>query len=117
MKDQGNAQFEEVIRQLAGKFFLEESTVPDSLITITSVNASPDRKNVKVFFTVFPENKQKSAFDFAKRKRRDFKEYIKDNAKLPRIPFVDFEIDYGEHNRQKIDRISIKADESFEKEQ
>jgi len=110
MKDNGNGQFKEVIKQLAGKFFLEESTVPDSLITITSVDASPDRKNVKIFFTVFPESKEKSAFDFAKRKRSNFKEYIKDNARLPRIPFVDFEIDYGERNRQNIDKVSNRED-------
>ncbi len=110
MSAQHKGQFEEVIKAMAGKFFLEESTVPDSLITVTKVDSSPDRKNVTIFFTVFPENKEKSAFDFAKRKRASFKEYIKDNARLPRIPFVDFEIDYGERNRQKIDRVSNRED-------
>ncbi|HYC34244.1 MAG TPA: ribosome-binding factor A [Candidatus Paceibacterota bacterium] len=108
-------QFEEVIREMAAKFLAEESSVPNSLITVTKVDSSPDRKNVTVFFTVFPEDKQKSALEFAKRKRSIFKEFLKTDAALSRIPFVDFEIDYGERNRQNIDRISIEADETFEK--
>lgn len=109
------AQFEEVIRELAAKFLAEESSVPNSLLTVTKVDSSPDRKNVTIYFTVFPEDKQKSALDFTKRKRREFKELLKTDAALSRIPFVDFEIDYGEKNRQNIDRISIKAEETFEK--
>ncbi len=103
-------QFEEVIREMAAKFFVEESTVPDSLITVTKVDASPDRKNVTIFFTVFPEAKENTALLFAKRKRPDFKDYIKTNGLLSRIPFVDFELDYGERNRQNIDRVSNRED-------
>jgi ribosome-binding factor A len=109
-----NGKFDEVLRALAAKFFVEESTSLNSLITITSVDSSPDRSNVIIYFTVFPEDKQKAALDFAKRKRSEFKEYLKSEANLSRIPFIDFEIDLGERNRQKIDRLSIAADEGFE---
>ena len=43
--------------------------------------------------------------EFAKRKQKEFKEFVKDNSKLGRIPLLDFEIDAGEKNRQKIDGI------------
>ena len=101
-----SSKFNELIRELAGKFFVEEANSVNSLITITKVESSSDRKNTTIFFTVFPEDKEKPALDFAKRKRSEFKEYIKNESRLPRIPFVDFEIDYGERNRQNIDRIS-----------
>lgn len=110
MQKKGNEQFEEVIKEMAGRFLLEESAVPDSLITVTRVDSSPDRKNVTIFFTVFPETKQKTALEFAKRKRADFKDYIKTNGLLSRIPFVDFEIDFGERNRQNVDRVSNRED-------
>lgn len=110
MKGNHKAQFEEVIKAMASRFFLEESAVKDSLITVTNADASPDRKNVSIFFTVFPETKQKTALEFAKRKRSDFKEFLKREASLSIIPFVDFEIDFGERNRQNIDRVSNRED-------
>ena len=110
MSKNGKEQFEEVIREMASQFLLKESTVPDSLITVTKADSSPDRKNITIFFTVFPEAKQKTALEFAKRKRSEFKEYIKTNGLLSRIPFVDFEIDFGERNRQNIDRVSNRED-------
>ena len=45
---------------------------------------------------------------FAKRKRSEFREYLKKHSALQRLPTVDFEIDYGEKNRQRIDEISNK---------
>lgn len=102
------SKFNELIREMAGKFFVEEANSVNSLITVTKVESSPDRKNATIFFTVFPEDKEKPALDFAKRKRSEFKEYIKNESRLPRIPFVDFDIDYGERNRQNIDIISGK---------
>ena len=55
--------------------------------------------------TVFPEIHEKTALEFAKRKRSEFKEFVKENSKLGRIPMMDFEIDFGEKNRQKIDSL------------
>jgi ribosome-binding factor A len=77
------------------------------LDSITKVDSSPDGKNVKVFFTVFPENQEEAALDFAKRKRSDFREFVKDKSRLSTMPFFDFEIDRGEKARQKIDALPL----------
>lgn len=70
MSKRNTTKFEELIREMAGKFFVEEANSVNSLITVTKVDSSPDRKNATIFFTVFPENKEKPAIDFAKRKRK-----------------------------------------------
>ena len=44
--------------------------------------------------------------DFAKRKRSEFRDYLKTESRLFKLPFVDFELDLGEKNRQKIDSLS-----------
>lgn len=76
-----------------------------SLLTVTNVELTPDGKRATIFFTVFPAEYEKTALEFAKRKRSEFKEFLKDNSKLGRIPLLDFEIDTGEKNRQKIDNL------------
>ncbi|MES2060267.1 MAG: ribosome-binding factor A [Patescibacteria group bacterium] len=98
-------KIEEVIKKAATQFLLVEAG-HNSLLTVTYVSVSPKFEHATVFFTAFPDSAEKSALEFAKRKRSEFKEYLRSETKLPRVPFVDFEIDFGEKNRQRIDEIS-----------
>ena len=94
----------EVIHDLAAKFLNEQGN-GSSMITVTAVEMSKDEKNASILFTVFPESQEKTALEFAKRKRSEFKEFVRQNSRLPRLPFFDFNIDLGEKNRQKIDSL------------
>jgi ribosome-binding factor A len=82
--------------------FLEAESNNLSLITVMSVDVSPDLKNAKILISVLPEGKEKAALDFCKRKRSEIKQELKKKMNLRVIPFVDIEIDKGEKNRQKI---------------
>lgn len=94
----------EILRDLGARF-LELNGNNSSLITVTRVTLSADGKSATILFTVFPDDYQKTALEFAKRKRSEFKQFVKENSKLGRIPMLDFEIDLGEKNRQKIDAL------------
>src|SRR3990167_8620467 len=94
----------EILRDLGARFLLLHGN-KSSLITVTRVVLTGDEKYATIFFTVFPENFEKTALEFAKRKRSEFKEFIKEESKLGRIPFLDFAIDSGEKNRQRIDSL------------
>lgn len=98
-------RLQEEIKHLASRFLMLESS-KNSLITVTKIEMSNDKKNAIIFFTAFPETEEKTALQFAKRKRSDFKQFIRDNSRIARIPHIDFAIDIGEKNRQKIDIIS-----------
>jgi len=98
-------RYKEIIKQKASEFFERESN-GKALITVTRVKLVEKSKKVIVFFTVFPNDKEHGVLDFAKRKRSDFREFLKQESKLFRLPFVDFNIDLGEKNRQKIDALS-----------
>ncbi len=111
-------KIKEILRDLGARF-LSINGNKSSLMTVTNVELTKDEKNATIFFTVFPrlptiealgnggqaENFEKTALEFAKRKRSEFKEFVKENSKLGRIPQLDFEIDLGEKNRQKIDSL------------
>lgn len=108
----------EILRDFSARF-LNENSNNSSLLTVTKVELTSDGKNATIFFTVFPvkpkvpqliEDKtgvqfEKTALEFVKRKRSDLRDYLKENSKLGRIPHIDFEIDLGEKNRQKIDEL------------
>lgn len=94
----------EILRDLGARF-LSLNGNGSSLITVTGINLTRDGKYATILFTVFPDKFEKTALEFAKRKRSEFKEFIKDNSRMGMIPQMDFEIDFGEKNRQKIDRL------------
>jgi len=96
------------IKELAARFMQRESN-GQSLITITNSQVSNDGKCVNILFTVLPEEKESDALDFAKRKRSEFRDFVKSELRLGRIPTFDFDIDRGEKHRQKIDIISINS--------
>ena len=97
-----------MIMQLAGVFFARESN-GESLITVTRADVSPDLRNVKIYLSVLPEKFEKPALAFAKRNRTEFRDYIKDHARMQYLPTIDFEIDFGEKNRQLIDDLTRKS--------
>jgi ribosome-binding factor A len=89
---------------LAAKYIAEEAG-RTTLITPTRANISPDRKNATIFFSVFPTEEGEHALAFLTRHRDDFRESLK-KARFGVLPFVKFELDYGELNRQRLDDIS-----------
>lgn len=95
-------RIKEILHDLGARF-LSLNGNGTSLITVTRAELTRDEKRATIFFTVFPDKFEKTALEFAKRKRSEFKEFIKDNSRLGKIPQMDFEIDTGEKNRQKID--------------
>ncbi len=102
--DKVSVRVKEILRELGAKF-LNENGNGTSLLTVTHVEMSKDGKYATIFFTVFPDTLEKTALEFAKRKRGEFKEFVKEHSKLGWIPQLDFAIDLGEKNRQKIDSL------------
>jgi ribosome-binding factor A len=105
MNDIKEERFKEIIRQKASEFFSIISA-GKALITVTNIRIGDKGKQVLILFTVYPENQENGVLDFAKRKRSEFRDYLKSETKLFKLPFVDFELDLGEKNRQKIDTLS-----------
>ena len=86
--------------------FLERESNRQSLVTVTSAKVSSDLKKATVYITVLPEEKEEAALDFAKRKRKELREYVKERIEFRVLPFIDIEIDKGQKIEQKIDALS-----------
>ena len=91
--------------KLAGEFIAKESN-RTSLITVTNVLILEHGKTAMFLISVLPDKETDTALAFLKRKRSDFREFIKKNTRLKTIPVVDFDLDKGEKHRQRIDEIS-----------
>jgi ribosome-binding factor A len=94
-----------LIKVQAGEFIKKESN-RNSLITVTKADVSKDLSNSSIYISVYPEEMEKTALDFLKRKRGEFRNFFKAKVKIRIVPFFDFKIDEGEKNARKIDELS-----------
>ena len=107
MSSRRQTKVAEAITHMAADFFARESNA-QSLMTVTHSDISPDLKSVTVYFSVLPETFEEPALAFAKRNRSEFREYLKEYGTFRYLPTVDFGIDHGEKNRQRIDDLTRK---------
>lgn len=95
----------EALHRLAAEFVRDEAS-PASLLTITRVELNPAGKDAKIFFTTLPESAEDTALKFLERKTSEFMRYVRDKSRIGLVPHITFKIDYGERNRQRLDRLS-----------
>lgn len=105
MDERRHTQASEAIAHMAGDFLAREFPA-SSLVTVTRAELSETRAAATIFLSVLPEQEEKAALAIAKRLRSDMRRYIKDHSFLHPIPIVDFEIDYGEKNRRRVDELT-----------
>lgn len=105
MSQRRELRLSEEIAHMAGDFFARQPH-KGSLITVTHAELSPSFKEATIFFSVLPEAMEAGALKYSKRMRSDFREYIKEHSAFHPIPTVDFELDLGEKNRQRIDELT-----------
>ncbi|OJI08694.1 hypothetical protein BK006_03355 [bacterium CG10_49_38] len=85
--------------------FLNRAAGTQSVVTVTHCEMPADLKTAKIFISVFPESKEEEALHFARRRRSELREVIAEKLPLKNLPFIEIELDEGEKNRQKIDRL------------
>lgn len=76
------------------------------LITPIRATLSANRAKAIIYVSVFPDTALKSALSFLNRRRSDFFKFLKKESRISRIPSIQFEFDFGEKNRQRLDELS-----------
>ncbi len=92
------------IKELSATY-IERITGITSLITVTRVILSSDKKHAKIMISVLPENKENAAYGFIRRNLGDIRKHVLKSLKINPLPYLEVEIDEGEKNRQKIDEL------------
>lgn len=93
---------EELVLHAAAEFVSRE-TNGTSLITATRAELSQKGDRATILVTVFPDTSTAQAIEFLNRRADDFRDYLKSHSRMRDLPFVKFEEDYGEKNRQHLD--------------
>lgn len=97
-----------MLTELAAQYIAREAG-RSTLITPTRTDLGRDGKNATIFVSVFPTEEGPHAITFLMRHKDLFRSFLKSRARFPVLPYITFEIDYGELNRQRLDELSNEA--------
>lgn len=92
----------------AADFLARTMKAGGALVTVTRANIAPNLKNITVFVSILPKTREEEMLKGLKRLRTDFHDYLKVKTVLRDVPTVDFTLDFGEENRQRIDELTRK---------
>jgi ribosome-binding factor A len=104
-----------LLKEMIASFIREEAN-SNPLITVSDIEVSRNKREVRVLITTIPNGGEADALIFLKRKGTDLRNYIKKKGRFQYIPNVDFAIDYGERHRQHIDEITNQIERDAKKE-
>ena len=96
---------EEIAHQSA-QFLAAHVRAGGSLITVTRADIAPNLRNVTIFVSILPKSREEEMMKSLKRLRTDLHDFLKNKTVLRDVPTVDFAIDLGEENRQRIDELT-----------
>ena len=94
-----------LLRKLAAVFIRDEANA-SPLITVTTLEVTRDLSHATVFVSVFPTEQEAQALIFLKRKRGEFRSFVKEKVHLKDIPRFDFVIDLSEKNRLLLEKVT-----------
>jgi len=92
------------LKELAAEFVSMNSN-RTSLITITNAELTGKNEKITFYVSVFPEEAEGPAIGFLMRKRGECKQYLKQKSRVQFVPHVEFALDSGEKNRQRVDEL------------
>jgi ribosome-binding factor A len=98
-----------MLTELAAQYIAREAG-RDTLITPLRTDLSRDGKHATIYVSVFPTDESEHAITFLMRHKDLFRSYLKSHSRFPVLPYITFDIDYGERNRQRLDELSNEAD-------
>lgn len=108
MSEFRNLKITNQIKELSASY-IKNITGITSMITVTRVILSTDRKKAKIMISVLPRDKENAAYGFIRRNLGDIRKHVTKNLKINPIPYLFVEIDEGEKKRQKIDELLSKG--------
>lgn len=98
-------RLQEALREGAAEFLAREAN-RNSLVTVTRALLAETGKSAVVYITVLPNDMEEAAVAFANRNRRELVDFLKTRIKGGLPSHIEFQVDLGEKNRQRLDELT-----------
>ena len=88
--------------------FLQKAYAGRELVTVTGCTISKDLEKGTLFLSVYPEGNEKRVLDSLSGMKQELRYFLSKHTEIKTLPYFDFEIDYGEKNRKRIEDLLKK---------
>lgn len=85
--------------------FLKNELDTHSLVTVTDIALSRNGNKALALVSVFPEKSEDGVLKILKQKEGALRKFYASQTKMKFVPRVEFKIDKGEKNRQRIETL------------
>jgi len=103
------AQINEIFLEELAIAINREITIPNTLITITYVDCSPDLQQAKVGFSVLPDNLTGTALRHLTEATSQLVNILKKRTRFRKIPHFIWQFDATEKEAEKIEKLITEA--------
>jgi len=107
----------ELLREELAMAVNREVIVPNTLITITFVECSPDLKQARIGFSVLPDNMTGSAIRKLDSSTSQLVGILRNRLRLRKIPHLIWEFDATEKEASNIERLIAQANAEDDEEE
>jgi len=97
-----------ILQRLIGEY-MSRLDFNNSFVGVNRVELSKDLKIAGIFIGVYPEQNEKEALKTIKSKTAELRKNIKKNIRTRILPKLEFYIDEGEKNRQRVEELLQKV--------
>ncbi len=96
-------------REIISLFLEREINLEGGIFAITGVEVADDTKYLKIYFSVWPDIKEKDVLKSLKDLKKELRLHLADKVKTKFVPELKFVLDESEKKRLKIESILKKA--------
>lgn len=82
------------------------------LVTVTGARVSKDTAHAKIYISIFPKNRIGSVLEVLRKNIYDLQHALNKRLKISPVPKIEFELDKGLDNAEKIEQIANKLEEN-----
>ena len=107
MRERRTNKLSDLWRDLLSQF-LEKESDRQTIITITHVELMHESKKARCYISFSPPEKENVALGSARRRAGKARKFLATRTKMRFVPELEFELDLGEKNRQRIDELLKK---------
>jgi len=97
-------------QEIISLFLEKEVKVEGGMFAVTKVEVGDDLKNLKICFSVWPDEKEKDVLESLGDLKKELRRHLADNVEVKFVPEIEFVLDDSEKKRLKIDELLKKAE-------
>ena len=99
---------EDVIELELSQIIARELEFPGALVTITAVRMNKKLDRADINFSIIPSEKSEEILEILNKEKGNLRNLLKKKVKMKFMPQLEFEIDHGNEDAAKIEKLLIE---------